>query len=126
MIVYATIWPTIFGTINGIITIDKRYLDTADTLQLKGLKRITKVILPAAMPSILSGYIVSLRGSFTILVFAEMYGTKYGMGHFVKKFADYGIYNNVWSGFVFMVIILVIILRIFEGIKSYLLKWTIE
>lgn len=126
LIVYNTIWPTLFATITGIMTVDKRYLDNAATLELTGIKKMTKVVLPAAMPSILSGFITSLRSSFTVLVFAEMYGTEFGMGYFIKKFSLFGIYPNVWSGFIFMVIVLVIVVQIFERIQHHLLKWTID
>ncbi|MDE7037932.1 MAG: ABC transporter permease, partial [Lachnospiraceae bacterium] len=77
-------------------------------------------------PSILSGFVTSLRGSFVVLVYAEMYGAKYGMGFYVKKYAEYGLYSEAWSGFVFMVIVLVIVMQIFERIKNYMLKWTIN
>ena len=82
--------------------------------------------MPAASPSILSGFVTSLRGSFVVLVYAEMYGAKYGMGFYVKKYAEYGLYSEAWSGFVFMVIVLVIVMQIFERIKNYMLKWTIN
>lgn len=126
MIIYNVIWPTCFGVIYGIATIDKNYLDTADTLEIKGLKRLFHVILPASLPTILSGFVSSLRGSFTVLVFAEMYGAKYGMGYFVKKNADFGLFSNVWSGFIFLVVVLVIVLRIFEAIKDRALRWTMD
>lgn len=126
LIVYNTVWPTLFATITGIMTVDKRYLDNAATLELTGVKKMTKVVLPAAMPSIISGFITSLRSSFTVLVFAEMYGTEYGMGYFIKKYSVFGLYPNVWSGFIFMVVILVVIVQIFERIQNRLLKWTIN
>ena len=72
LIVYGTVWATLFATITGIQAIDKRYLDNAATLELKGMKRFFKVILPAASPSILSGFVNSLRSSFVMLVYAEM------------------------------------------------------
>ena len=108
------------------MTIDKRYLDKAATLELSGWKRLVYVILPAASPSILAGFVNSLRSSFVMLVYAEMYGAGEGMGFFVKKYAELGIFANTWVGFIFMVIILVIVMQIFEVIKKYLLKWTIE
>ena len=126
MIIYNVIWPTCFGVINGIATIDGNYLDTADTLEISGFKRLMRVILPAASPTILAGFVSSLRGAFIVLVFAEMYGAKYGMGYFVKKNADFGLFSNVWSGFIFLVIILVIVLRIFEGLKDRALYWTMD
>lgn len=126
LIVYNIVWATLFATITGIMTIDKRYLDKAATLELHGFKRLTKVILPAASPSILAGFVNSLRSSFVMLVYAEMYGAGEGMGYFVKKYAELGIFANTWVGFVFMVIILVIVMQFFEQLKKRLLKWTIE
>jgi NitT/TauT family transport system permease protein len=124
LVVYGTIWSTLFATITGIQTIDRRYLDNAATLELHGFKRFFRVILPAASPSILAGFVNSLRSTFLILVYAEMYGAKYGMGYFVKKYSEYGLYSETWAGFIFMVIVLVIVMQIFERVKSRLLKWT--
>lgn len=126
LIVYNIVWATLFATITGIMTIDRRYLDKAATLELSGFKRLTKVILPAASPSILAGFVNSLRSSFVMLVYAEMYGAGEGMGYFVKKYAELGIFANTWVGFVFMVVILVIVMQFFEQLKKHLLKWTIE
>ena len=126
LIVYSTVWATLFATITGIQTIDKSYLDKAATLELTGFEKFFKVILPAASPSILAGFINSLRNTFIMLVYAEMYGAQYGMGYYVKKFADFGMYNKVWLGFVFMVIVMVIVMQLFEKLKERLLKWTIN
>ena len=126
LIVYNTIWATLFATVTGIMTIDKRYLDNAATLCLTGPKKLTKVILPAAMPSIMLGFVTSLRGSFLVLVFAEMYSAQYGMGYFVKKNADFGLYDNTWAGFLFMILVLVIVMQIFEKIKNRMLDWTMD
>ena len=109
-----------------IMTIDKVYLDKAKTLELGPVEKMIKVILPAAMPSIMSGFITSLRGSFVVLVYAEMYGAKYGMGFYVKKYAEYGLYSEAWSGFVFMVVVLVIVMQLFEKMKNRILKWTLN
>ena len=126
LIVYSTVWATLFATITGIQTIDKSYLDKAATLELKGFDKFFKVILPAASPSILSGFVNSLRNTFIMLVYAEMYGAQYGMGYYVKKFSDFGMYNKVWLGFIFMVIVMVIVMQLFEKLKDRLLKWTIN
>lgn len=126
LIVYSTVWSTLFATITGIMTIDKRYLDKAATLELKGLRRLTKVILPAASPSILSGFVNSLRNTFVMLVYAEMYGSRYGMGFFVKKYTEFGLYDSAWGGFLFMVLVLVIVMQFFERLKEHLLKWTMD
>lgn len=123
MIVYGCVWATLFATITGIQTIDKRYLDNAATLELRGWKRFIRVILPAASPAILAGFVNSLRSSFVMLVYAEMYGAQYGLGFYVKRYSTLGIYENVWGGFLFMVFILIIVMTIFEKIKNHILRW---
>ena len=126
LIVYGTVWATLFATITGIMTIDKRYLDNAATLELHGFKKLRKVILPAASPSILAGFVNSLRSSFVMLVYAEMYGAKYGMGFFVRKYSEFGLYRHTWSGFIFMVVVLLVVMQMFERIKNHMLRWTIN
>ena len=126
LIVYGTVWATLFATITGIMTIDKRYLDNAVTLELHGFKKLRKVILPAASPSILAGFVNSLRSSFVMLVYAEMYGAKYGMGFFVRKYSEFGLYRHTWSGFIFMVVVLLVVMQMFERIKNHMLRWTIN
>ena len=126
LIVYNAIWATLFATINGIMTIDRRYLDNADTLEIRGLRRMVRIVFPAAMPSIMSGLVTTLRGSFVVLVYAEMYGTQYGMGYFVRKYAEYGLYDQVWAGFIFLVVVLVVVMQLFEKFKNHVLRWTIN
>lgn len=126
LIVYGSIWAMLFSTINGIMAIDKRYFDNADTLKLTGFKRLWHVTLPAAMPTIMAGMVTSLRGAFLMLCFAEMYGSQYGMGYFVKKNADMGLFDNMWAGFIFMTVVLVIIMQIFERFKNHVLRWTFD
>ena len=126
LIVYSTMWATLFATITGIQTIDKGYLDKAATLELKGLKKFFRVTLPAASPTILGGFVNALRNTFIMLVYAEMYGATSGMGYYVKLYSDFGLFNKVWMGFIFMVIVLVIVMTLFEKLKERLLRWTIN
>lgn len=126
LIVYSTLWATLFATITGIQTIDKGYLDKAATLELKGFEKFFRVILPAASPTILGGFVNALRNTFIMLVYAEMYGATSGMGYYVKLYSDFGLFNKVWMGFIFMVIVLVVVMTLFEKLKERLLKWTIN
>ena len=68
----------------------------------------------------------SIRGTFLVLVFAEMYGTQLGMGYFVKKYTDYGMYDYAWAGLIFMILILLIVMLAFEKAKERTLRWTIN
>ena len=127
LIIYECLWATLFATITGVESIDKRYLESADTLKLNKFNQFFKIILPAASPTILGGFTNSLRSAFVILVFAEMYsGARNGLGFYVDKYSKIGIYSKVWAGFIFMVLVLIVVMAIFEKIKKQILKWTID
>lgn len=125
LIFYNTIWAILFATINGISAIDRGYLDNAQTLELGPFRKMSKVILPAAMPSIAAGFITSMRSSFLVLSYAEMLGSKHGMGYFIQHHANLGLFTNVWVGFIFMVLVLVTLMIVVEKITSYFLRWVI-
>ena len=97
--------------------------DKAATLELKDIKLLTKVILPAASPTILAGFVNSLRTALVMLVFAKMFGAQHGMGFFVRLNAEFGMYNRTWAGFLFLVFVLFIVMQFFEKLHKYLLKW---
>ena len=48
------------------------------------------------------------------------------MGYFIQYYSDFGRFDLVAVGFIFMAIVLVIILYVFDLIKNRLLYWTIN
>lgn len=119
-------WPILGTTVNATMTIDKRYLENAATLEITGLERLFKVILPAASPTILSGCAVALKFSFVLLTVAEMFGATSGMGYFVQYYSDFARFDLVIVGFIFMGCVLVGTMQLFDLIKSRILRWTIN
>ena len=119
-------WIILGSTITAVMTIDKRYLENAATLELPRMQRLFRIVLPAASPAILTGCTISLKLAFTLLAVAEMFGATSGMGYFIQYYSDFGRFDLVAVGFIFMAIVLVIILYVFDLIKNRLLYWTIN
>lgn len=126
IIFIGSFWIILGTTISGVTTIDKKYLNVANTLEISGLERIVRVILPAASPTILSGTAIALKFSFILLTSAEMFGATSGLGYFIQYYSDFAKYELVWVGFLFLSLVLVIIMYIFDSIKTRLLHWTIN
>ena len=59
-----------------------------------------------------------------MFVYSEMYGAEYGMGFFVKKYSEFGLYDRTWAGFLFLGVVLMVVMQIFEKIKKRILRWT--
>ena len=119
-------WPILGTTVNAVMTIDRRYLENAATLEITGAEKLFRVILPAASPTILSGCAVALKFSFVLLTVAEMFGATSGMGYFVQYYSDFARFDLVIVGFIFMSLVLVGIMQVFDMIKCRILRWTIN
>lgn len=116
-------WPIFINTLNGVTNIDQRYIKSAQTLGLKPTTMVTKIIIPAAMPSIFSGVQVGLVLSFILLTAAEMIGSSAGIGFYVKMATDYGNYTKVITGIIFIGIIVTVIMILFNKLEKHLLRW---
>lgn len=82
IILISSIWPTLINTAFGVANVNPEYLDVAKTLGTSRMRTIFKVIIPAALPSIVSGLRISMGISWLVIVAAEMLlGT--GLGYFI-------------------------------------------
>ncbi|NCJ06411.1 nitrate ABC transporter permease [Synechococcales cyanobacterium C] len=82
IIFISSMWPTLINTTFGVANVDKDYLDVANTLGASRLRTILKVIIPAALPNIVSGLRISMGIAWLVIVAAEMLlGT--GLGYFI-------------------------------------------
>ena len=82
IIFISSIWPTLINTAFGVANVSPDYLDVAKTLGASRLRTIFKVIIPAALPNIVSGLRISMGIAWLVIVAAEMLlGT--GLGYFI-------------------------------------------
>ena len=117
-------WIFLGGTINGITLIDQKYLDSSTTLELKGAQLFFQVVLPGASPSILSAASSALNMSFVLLICAEMFSAKEGVGYFITYSKNMANYPRVMVGMLFMSVVIVVLMLIFDFFKNKLLFWT--
>jgi nitrate/nitrite transport system permease protein len=82
VIAITSIWPTLINTKFGVSNVDPAYLNVSRTLGASRWRTITKVILPAAAPNIVSGLRISLGIAWLVIVAAEILLSG-GIGYFV-------------------------------------------
>lgn len=83
VIAITSIWPTLINTKFGVSHVDTSYLDVARTLGASRWRTLTKVILPAAAPYIVSGLRISIGIAWLVIVAAEILVGGSGIGYFV-------------------------------------------
>lgn len=119
-------WPILGATMSGIVMIDQKFLDYGKVIELRGMKKLFHILLPAAAPSILSGVKTALNFGFILLAIAEMFATNSGLGYFIQYYADFSDYARVISGIIFMGLFIILIMVIFEKVRNRILFWTLN
>ncbi len=78
-----SLWPTLINTALGVASIDKDLVNVGRVLNLPPMTRVTKLVLPSALPLIFTGMRLSLGVGWMVLIAAEMLAQNPGLGKFV-------------------------------------------
>ncbi|PJE27499.1 nitrate/nitrite transport system permease protein [Pseudooceanicola antarcticus] len=78
-----SLWPTLINTALGVASIDKDLISVSKVLKMGTWSKITKLVLPSALPLIFTGLRLSLGVGWMVLIAAEMLAQNPGLGKFV-------------------------------------------
>ena len=83
-------FPILLNTIGGVLSINRRLIESSIILGAKKKALFAKVLLPGAMPSIITGVRIALGIGWMTLVAAEFTGVKsgYGLGYMIMTARD--------------------------------------
>ncbi len=83
LIFLSSFFPLVVFTTSSVLNIRTTYLRVAENFALKGVSFYTKVILPAALPEIITGLRITLGTAWLVIVAAEMIAVKSGLGYLI-------------------------------------------
>ena len=83
-ITYATFFPIFLTTVTGVRQIDPLLLRAAQSLGARGVGLFTRVILPAALPDVLTGLRLGVALAFFVIVISEFIGAEHGLGYLIN------------------------------------------
>ena len=109
-----SLWPTLINTALGVASIDKDLVSVSKVLKMNTWTKITKLVLPSALPLIFTGLRLSLGVGWMVLIAAEMLAQNPGLGKFVWDEFQNGSSNSLGR-------ILVAVITI--GLIGFLLDW---
>jgi nitrate/nitrite transport system permease protein len=78
-----SLWPALINTALGVSSIDRDLMNVGRVLRLGWFARVTKIVLPSALPLIFTGLRLSLGVGWMVLIAAEMLAQSPGLGKFV-------------------------------------------
>jgi nitrate/nitrite transport system permease protein len=78
-----SLWPTLINTSLGVASIDRDLISVSRVLKLTTWTKITRLVLPSALPLIFTGLRLSLGVGWMVLIAAEMLAQNPGLGKFI-------------------------------------------
>lgn len=76
------IFPILLSTIHGVENLDRRLIYAAQSLGAGTWPIFREVVLPGAMPSIVTGLTIGMGTCWFLVVTAEMISGQFGIGYF--------------------------------------------
>jgi nitrate/nitrite transport system permease protein len=82
-IAICAMWPTVMNTAVGVRAVPVDYLNVAKVLKLSKWKTLWKVLVPATLPYMFTGFRLSLGIAWLVIVAVEMLTGRPGVGGFL-------------------------------------------
>ncbi len=123
IIFWGTLWATLLSTINGVKSVDSLLIKSARSMSASNFFIFRKIVLPAATPSIITGFRLSASTSILILVAAEMLGSNSGLGFLIFYSEQKYDIAEMYSGILTISILGILINYLIVAFEKRLLVW---
>ena len=123
IIVIDAIFPVIAATLVGIQAVERELIWSARNMGATNREVLTQVVLPAALPQILTGLQVALPLTLIVAVVAEMLMGGYGLGGAMMTASRFANSLGVFAGIVEIAVIGYVMVKTMSTIRRRLLIW---
>ncbi|GAA3232891.1 ABC transporter permease [Pseudonocardia petroleophila] len=81
---YAALWPVLFNTYYGVRDVNPVAIDSARTFGLSRAEVLRRVVLPLALPGVLTGIRVASAIALVLVITVELLTAAGGVGYFIS------------------------------------------
>ncbi|HWP93887.1 MAG TPA: ABC transporter permease [Thermodesulfobacteriota bacterium] len=119
IVILGSLFSIIIGADTGVKNVPPIYVRAAKTMGARGIQLYTKVIIPAALPSVISGFKQGWSFAWRSLMAAELLYVGLGLGHLLMMGRELNDMNQVIAVMIVIIIIGVVVDRfIFAKIEN--------
>ncbi|KIN70504.1 Binding-protein-dependent transport systems inner membrane component [Sulfitobacter noctilucae] len=125
LIAFGTFTPTVVATYAAVDNVDRTLIRMGQSFGLSWRSIVGKIVLPGAMPGILSGLRISLTIAIILLVAAEMLGAEYGIGAYILQAGSLYDLERLFAGVVILSVLGVLVSGVIGIIERRVLRWRV-
>jgi sulfonate transport system permease protein len=123
LVALAVLFPIYINTMLGIRQIDPKLMELAKVIGLDRIAVVRRIILPGAMPSILTGVRYALAHAWLALVIAETLATTKGIGFLAMDAREFLQTNVILLTMIIYAIIGVVADALVRLLEAHFLSW---
>jgi len=116
--------PVIYHSFQGAKAVEEKMLWSGAAMGLSAAQRMIRIVLPAALPEILTGCRTGLVLALITMVTSEMIARQSGAGNILFNALDMGQYDTVYAMIIIIGAMGIGLDAAFERLRSRLVKWS--
>ena len=120
---FGTFFPTVIATYGGVDNVDRNLIRMGQSFNLSWFSIVRKIVLPGALPAILSGCRISASIAIILLVAAEMIGAEFGVGAYILLAGNLMAMDQLIAGVVLLSTIGLVVAFLIGKTERYFLRW---
>jgi len=116
--------PVIYHSFAGAKAVEEKMLWSGAAMGLSAAQRMTRIVLPAALPEILTGCRTGLVLALITMITSEMIARQSGAGNILFNALDMGQYDTVFAMIIIVGAMGIGLDALFEKMRARLVKWS--
>ena len=116
-------FPVLMNTIAGVRQVDSIYIRAARNLGVNRRTMFVRIMLPAAVPYILSGVRIGIGTAFIVVIVSEMIAVNNGLGFRILEAREYFWSDKIIAGMISIGMLGLAIDIGMNRLNNYLLRW---
>lgn len=123
IVAIAVFFQVFFSTLAGVANIDRIYLDVAQSFGASRWQSYRLIAMPAALPFIFTGCQLGIGMALIVVVVAEQFGTKVGLGHMIWRSWQVFEVRDMFVGLIMVALLGYGIQLAFGALERGIVRW---
>src|ERR1700749_1990677 len=116
--------PVIYHSFQGAKAVEEKMLWSGAAMGLSAAQRMARIVLPAALPEILTGCRTGLVLALITMITSEMIARQSGAGNILFNALDMGQYDTVFAMIIIIGALGIFLDAAFERVRARLVRWS--
>lgn len=126
IVAFGAFWPVLINTADGARRVEPLYIETAKALQLTSAERMFRIVVPAAIPTIMAGLRIALSMSLIMMVITEILASSNGIGYLLSLSQQTFNVPATYGGVLFLALLGWLFDSVFLLVERRVLRWHVS